>query len=158
MLVSGKLDIHFDASQVLTSHRHEVNTRERVLGRLATSIATTLMGKHKPIYHPATDCGDYVVATNCADLQVTGKKLDQHLYYSHSTKPGHLKTITMRSLRDKKGGGEVLRRAVSAMLPKNRLRDVRLERLKTFEGPTHPYTKNVFKRFDQVREPRLVKE
>lgn len=107
------------------------------------------MGKHKPIYHPSTDCGDYVVATNCADFVVTGKKLDQHLYYSHSNKPGHLKTINMRSLKEKQGGGEVLRRTVSAMLPKNRLRDLRLERLKTFEGPTHPYSKNIMKRFDE---------
>lgn len=108
------------------------------------------MGKHKPIYHPSTDCGDYVVATNCADFLVTGKKLDQHLYYSHSTKPGHLKTINMRSLRDKKGGGEVLRRTVSAMLPKNRLRDVRLDRLKTYEGIAHPYKQNIMKRFDEL--------
>ena len=109
------------------------------------------MGKHKPIYDPSTDCGDYVVATNCAELTVTGKKLDQHLYYSHSNKPGHLKTITMRSLRDKKGGGEILKRAVSAMLPKNRLRQVRLERLKTFESTTHPYSKNIMRRFDELR-------
>ena len=55
----------------------------------------------------------------------------------------------MRSLKEKQGGGEVLRRTVSAMLPKNRLRDLRLERLKTFEGPTHPYSKNIMKRFDE---------
>lgn len=106
------------------------------------------MGKHKPVYHPATDCGDYVVATNCADFKVTGKKLEQHLYYSHSTKPGHLKTINMKDLRNKKGGGEVLRRTVSAMLPKNRLRDIRLARLKTYEGPTHPHSKNLVKRME----------
>jgi large subunit ribosomal protein L13 len=105
------------------------------------------MGKHKPIYHPSTDCGDYVVATNCAALHTTGKKLDQHLYYRHSTKPGHLKTATMRDVMEKKGGGEVLRRAVSAMLPKNRLRGVRLERLKVFEGEGHAYKRNVVKRY-----------
>lgn len=128
--------------------------RDRVLGRLATSIAITLMGKHKPTFHPSTDCGDYVVARNCAHFAVTGKKLDQHLYYSHSTKPGHLKTITMRRLHDKKGGGEVLRRAVSAMLPKNRLRKVRLDRLKTFEGEEHGYAANVLKRFDELRSSK----
>ena len=133
-----------------------MDVRDRILGRLATSIAVTLMGKHKPIYHPSTDCGDYVVAKNCQDFAVTGKKLDQHLYYSHSTKPGHLKTITMRNLRNKKGGGEILRRAVSAMLPKNRLRKVRLERLKTFEGEEHSYSANILKRFDEVREGESV--
>lgn len=92
-----------------------------------------------------------MVVKDCQDIIVTGKKLDQHIYYSHSTKPGHLKKVTMRTMKEKKGGGETLRRAVSAMLPKNRLRDVRLERLKTFEGSAHSYQKNIMRRFDQVR-------
>jgi large subunit ribosomal protein L13 len=89
------------------------------------------MGKHKPIYDPSTDCGDYVVATNCQSIRVTGKKMQQKLYYSHTTRPGSLKSISMENMMAKWGGAEVLRRAVRGMLPKNRLRDVRLARLKS---------------------------
>jgi large subunit ribosomal protein L13 len=88
------------------------------------------MGKHKPTYDPSTDCGDYVVATNCLQVKTTGKKMQQKLYYSHSTRPGSLKSISMEKMMDKWGGAEILRRAVRGMLPKNRLRDVRLRRLR----------------------------
>ncbi len=124
------------------------------------------MGKHKPIYNPSTDCGDYVVCIGCKDLHVTGKKMEQKKYYSHSTRPGSLKEITMEKMREKWGGGEVLRRAVRGMLPKNRLRDDRMARLKCeligwfsncnlraailtmsagFEGPSHPYKQNILR-------------
>lgn len=88
------------------------------------------MGKNKPIWDPSTDCGDYVVATGCHDLHTTGKKRFQKKYYRHNTRPGSLKEITMDKMFAKWGGGEVLRKAVSGMLPKNRLRDKRLARLK----------------------------
>lgn len=100
------------------------------LGRLASRIAILLMGKHKPIWDPSTDCGDYVVATGCNDVFVTGKKMQQKKYYKQTTRPGSLKAINMESMVRKWGGGEVLKRAVRGMLPKNRLRDPRLERLK----------------------------
>jgi len=103
---------------------------KRSFGRIATSIATTLMGKHKPIYDPSTDCGDYVVAVGCHDLRTTGKKREKKKYYSHSTRPGRLQEISMERIMAKYGCAEVLRKAVSGMLPKNRLRDVRLARLK----------------------------
>ncbi len=96
------------------------------------------MGKHKPTWDPSTDCGDYVVATGCHDLHTTGKKRFQKKYYRHNTRPGSLKEITMDRLFAKWGGAEVLRHAVSGMLPKNRLRDKRLARLKgssTMIGP-----------------------
>jgi large subunit ribosomal protein L13 len=101
------------------------------------------MGKHKPIYDPSTDCGDYVVAIDCANLHTTGKKRFQKKYYTHTTRPGSLKEINMDRLMAKWGGGEVLRKAVSGMLPKNRLRKERLARLKTFEGTAHPYKENI---------------
>ena len=88
------------------------------------------MGKHKPTFDPSTDCGDYVVATDCADLFLTGKKMQQKTYYSHTTRPGSLKSISAEAMMKKWGGGEVLRRTVRGMLPKNRLRDIRMERLK----------------------------
>ncbi len=101
------------------------------------------MGKHKPIFDPSSDCGDYVVVTNCAALYTTGRKKWQKNYYRHSTRPGSLKAVTMDVLMEKQGGGEVLRKAVSGMLPKNRLRDKRLARLKAFEGDAHPYKENL---------------
>jgi large subunit ribosomal protein L13 len=123
------------------------------------------MGKHKPIYDQSTDCGDYVVATGCHELHTTGKKRFQKKYYTHSTRPGSLKEITMDRMFAKWGGAEVLRKAVSGMLPKNRLRKGRLARLKgefgrfpgvgggmiadglgtAFEGAAHPYKENIIK-------------
>ncbi|KJZ76234.1 hypothetical protein HIM_04316 [Hirsutella minnesotensis 3608] len=109
------------------------------LGRLASRIAVILMGKHKPMFDPSTDCGDYVVVTDCAALYTTGRKKWQKTYYRHSTRPGSLQSLTMDALMERHGGAEVLRKAVSGMLPKNRLRDKRLARLKAFEGQAHPY-------------------
>ncbi|KAL1885753.1 hypothetical protein Plec18167_001248 [Paecilomyces lecythidis] len=126
-------------------HYVDVGSDPRSLGRLASSIAIHLMGKHKPIYDPSTDCGDYVVAVGCHDLRVTGKKKLQKKYYTHTTRPGSLKSMTMDKMFEKWGGGEVLKRAVRGMLPKNRLRDQRLARLKTFEGLAHPYKENIVK-------------
>lgn len=103
------------------------------------------MGKHKPVFDPSTDCGDYVVAVDCANLHTTGKKRFQKLYRTHTTRPGSLKEINMDRMMAKWGGGEVLRKAVSGMLPKNRLRKERLARLKTFEGRGHPYGENLLK-------------
>jgi large subunit ribosomal protein L13 len=88
------------------------------------------MGKHKPIWNPGKDAGDFIVATNCAQFKTTGRKLQQKLYYTHTTRPGSLKSMSMERLAEKWGGGEVLRRAVRGMLPKNKLRDVRLARLR----------------------------
>ncbi|CZT15790.1 probable 50S ribosomal protein L13 [Ramularia collo-cygni] len=124
-------------------HLLDVGSDPRPLGRLASSIAMCLMGKHKPIYDPSTDCGDYVVAVGCHDLHTTGKKRFQKKYYSHTTRPGSLKEITMDKMMAKWGGGEVLRRSVRGMLPKNRLRDERMARLKCFEGLAHPYKQNL---------------
>ena len=101
------------------------------------------MGKNKPIWDPSTDCGDYVVVTNCAALHTTGRKMWQKTYYRHNTRPGSLRSVTMDVLMAKYGGAEVLRRAVSGMLPKNRLRDKRLARMKAFEGEAHPYKQNL---------------
>ncbi|KAF2210982.1 hypothetical protein CERZMDRAFT_25366, partial [Cercospora zeae-maydis SCOH1-5] len=126
-------------------HLTDLSTDPRSLGRLASQIAITLMGKHKPIFDPSTDCGDYVVCVNCHDLHTTGKKMEKKKYYSHTTRPGSLKEITMEKMMAKWGGGEILRRAVRGMLPKNRLRDVRMGRLKCFEGAEHPYRQNLWK-------------
>jgi large subunit ribosomal protein L13 len=103
------------------------------------------MGKHKPIFDPSTDCGDYVVAVGCHDLHTTGKKRFQKKYYTHTTRPGSLKELTMDKLMAKWGGAEILRWAVRGLLPKNRLRDKRMARLKAFEGLAHPYKENIIR-------------
>ncbi|KAL5118027.1 hypothetical protein ACEQ8H_004013 [Pleosporales sp. CAS-2024a] len=126
-------------------HLVDIGSDPRALGRVASSIALALMGKHKPIFDPSTDCGDYVVAIGCANLHVTGKKRFQKLYRTHTTRPGSLKELSMDRMIAKWGGGEVLRKAVSGMLPKNRLRKHRLARLKTFEERSHPYAENLLK-------------
>lgn len=132
-------------------HLIDVGADARSLGRVASQIAIVLMGKHKPIWEPSTDCGDYVVAVGCNDLHTTGKKRLQKKYYSHTTRPGSLKEITMDRMFAKWGGGEVLRRAVRGMLPKNRLRDKRMARLKAFEGLAHPYKANLIRSFERPK-------
>lgn len=124
-------------------HLVDIGSDPRALGRVASAIALALMGKHKPIFDPSTDCGDYVVAIDCSNLHTTGKKRFQKLYRTHTTRPGSLKELSMDRMISKWGGGEVLRKAVSGMLPKNRLRKERLARLKTFEGRAHPYQENL---------------
>lgn len=128
---------------------HLVDAKERILGRMSTSIATTLMGKHKPIYDPASDCGDYVVVINAEKVKVTGRKADQKLYRYHSGYPGGLKEVPYKRLLENKPE-EIIQKAVSGMLPKNRLRAKRLERLLIFEGEDHPYAENIIKRYDQA--------
>ncbi|GAA6059639.1 hypothetical protein JCM10212_004142 [Sporobolomyces blumeae] len=108
-----------------------VDAQDQVLGRMATRIAIVLMGKHKPIYDPANDCGDYVVVKNAAKVKVTGKKADQKLYRHHTMFPGGLKEIPYKRMLEQKPE-EIIRRAVSGMLPKNRLRQKRLDRLLIF--------------------------
>ncbi|KEF59435.1 50S ribosomal protein L13 [Exophiala aquamarina CBS 119918] len=141
-----------------TWHQIDIGSDSRPLGRIASSIAVFLMGKHKPIYDPSTDCGDYVVAVGCHDLHVTGKKRAQKQYYTHTTRPGSLKQMSMDYMIEKWGGGEVLKRAVRGMLPKNRLRDKRLARLKVFEGSAHPYKQNIVKFAGKPYQPGKVME
>ncbi|CAN6620877.1 large ribosomal subunit protein uL13m [Trichomonascus vanleenenianus] len=138
-------------------HHVDVAKDPRTLGRLANNIALVLMGKHKPIYHPSTDCGDYVVATNCKHIYTTGNKMETKLYRRHSGRPGHMKENTMEDLVNRKGGGEILRKAVYGMLPKNRLRKFRIERLKTFEGSKNDYAQNVFASYDMVPEIKAAR-
>lgn len=120
-----------------------------VLGRLATRIAIVLMGKHKPIFDSGNDCGDYVVVTNARKIVVTGRKADQILYRSHSMYPGGLKEVPYKTMMEKKPD-EIIRKAVSGMLPKNRLRAKRLDRLFIFPDAEHPYEGNILK--DHVEE------
>jgi large subunit ribosomal protein L13 len=108
------------------------------LGRLATQIATILRGKHKPLYTPGMDCGDFVIVVNAEKVHVTGRKLDQKFYYRYSGYPGGLAEI---SLRDQlaKHPERVIEAAVKGMLARNRLRRQLIRKLKVYAGPQHPH-------------------
>jgi large subunit ribosomal protein L13 len=115
-----------------------VDATGHTLGRLATRVAHVLRGKHKPIYSPAVDTGDYVIVVNAEKIHVTGRKLDQKIYYRYSGYPGGLKEITLRNLLQKRPT-RVIKHAVRGMLPKNRLGRRMLAKLKVYAGPDHPH-------------------
>lgn len=115
-----------------------VDASGKTLGRLASRIATILMGKHKPIYTPHVDTGDYVVVVNAEKIVLTGKKLDQKKYYRHSGYPGGLKVVTARQLLEKHPE-RLIYLAVKRMLPKNALGRRMLRKLKVYAGPEHPH-------------------
>ena len=108
------------------------------LGRLASQIASVLRGKHKPIFSPHMDCGDFVIVVNAEKVRVTGDKLDQKMYYRHSGYPGGLKTISLRD-QLKQHPDRVIRLAVRGMLPKNRLGRQMIKKLKVYREPDHPH-------------------
>jgi large subunit ribosomal protein L13 len=109
-----------------------------VLGRLATRIATVLRGKHKVIFTPHVDTGDYVVVVNAAKVKLTGNKLDAKKYYRYSGFVGGLKTATAREVLEK-DPERILRQAVKGMLPKNKLSSQLLTKLKIYPGAEHPH-------------------
>lgn len=117
---------------------HLVDAKDQILGRLATQIAPLLMGKNKPSFVHYLDCGDYVVVTNASQVKVTGRKAAQKMYYRHSGYPGGFREISFEKQMEK-DPRKVIRHAVKGMLPKNKLQDKRLKRLKIFAGEKQPY-------------------
>jgi large subunit ribosomal protein L13 len=115
-----------------------VDATGQTLGRLASQVAHVLRGKHKPIYSPSVDTGDYVIVVNADKIHVTGRKLDQKIYYRHSGYPGNLKAITLRDLLQKRPT-RVIEHAVRGMLPKNRIGRRMFKKLRVYTGPDHPY-------------------
>lgn len=115
-----------------------VDAENKVLGRLATQIAVRLRGKHKPIYTPHADTGDFIVVVNAKKVAMTGSKLDRKMYYRHSGYVGGLKQISARKLLEKKPE-DIIRYAVRRMLPKNSLGRRQLKKLKIYAGPEHPH-------------------
>ncbi len=109
------------------------------LGRLATQIASVLKGKHKPIYTPGMDCGDFVIVINADKIRVTGNKLDQKHYYRYSGYPGGLTDITLRR-QLATHPDRVIQSAVLGMLPRNKLRRQLIKKLKVYAGGEHPHT------------------
>lgn len=116
-----------------------VDAKNKILGRLATEIARRLRGKHKPEYTPHVDTGDYIVVINAEQIEVTGNKASQKVYYRHSGHPGGLKETSYEVMKDKKPE-EILKNAVKGMLPKNPLGRDMFRKLKVYAGTEHPHT------------------
>jgi large subunit ribosomal protein L13 len=115
-----------------------IDAQGQVLGRLASTIAARLRGKHNPFFTPHVDAGDWVVVINADKVVLTGRKWDQKQYYRHSGYIGGLKTITAQKLLEKKPE-ELIRLAVKGMLPKNRLGRKLFKKLKVYAGASHPH-------------------
>ncbi len=124
-----------------------IDAKGQTLGRLATKIATILRGKNKVSFAPHLDNGDYVIVTNCDKFEVTWKKLTDKMYYRHSGYLGGLKEMNLETLLEKKPT-KALEKAVSGMLPKNKLRKEMLSRLKLFTWDEHTFTS---------QKPELIK-
>jgi large subunit ribosomal protein L13 len=120
----------------VTRKWYVIDASEAPLGRVATQIATLLLGKGKPMFTKHIDTGDYVIVINAANVQVTGGKMDKKMYYKHSGFPGGLTELTMREKLDRDPTAAVWQ-AVRGMLPVNKLRDARLNRLKIYGGAEH---------------------
>ncbi len=117
---------------------HVIDASDKVLGRLATEVATLLRGKHKAMYVPHLDTGDYVVVVNAAKVRVTGNKAEKKMYYWHTGYPGGIKSVPFEEMVETYPS-RVITHAVNGMLPKNRLGRSMLQKLKVYEGPTHPH-------------------
>ena len=123
-----------------------VDAENKILGRLASKIASILKGKNKPIFTPYLDTGDFVVVINAKKIKLTGGKLNDKVYYHYSGYPGGMKSITPKDLLQKKPD-EVIRKAVWGMLPKNSLGRQMLTKLKVYPGKEHPH---------QAQQPKKI--
>jgi len=121
---------------------HLIDLEGKTLGRVCTEIATLLMGKNKITFSYHRDDGDYVVCINSDKIQVTGKKLNDKVYYWHTPWSGHLKSLTLKEMMNK-DSRKVISHGVSKMLPKNKLRDLRLARLFVFTTSEHKYNDKI---------------
>lgn len=119
------------------------DAKKEILGRLSTKVANILRGKNNPEYEPSGDHGGFVVIINAEKIILTGKKESQKMYYKHTGYIGNLKEKTVSQLREEKPE-EIIRHSVSGMLPKNKLRDICLGRLKIYKGSSHPHNNAKF--------------
>jgi large subunit ribosomal protein L13 len=115
-----------------------VDATGQTLGRLASEIATVLLGKHKPDFTPGMDTGAHVIVVNCGKVAVTGKKMDDKIYYHHSQYPSGIKSISLRQQLNKHPD-RVLKSAVWGMLPHNKYGRQVIKKLKLYSGPEHPH-------------------
>jgi len=124
-----------------------IDAEGAILGRLASTVATRLRGKHNPLFTPHVDMGDWIVVINANKVVLTGKKWDQKNYYRHSGYIGGLKTITAKKLMEKRPE-DLVRFAVKGMLPKNRLGRKLYKKLKVYSGDQHPH---------EAQQPEILK-
>ena len=117
---------------------HVIDASGEVLGRLATQVASLLMGKRKPIFSSNLDTGDFVIIINADKVRVTGNKAKQKVYYRHSGYPGGLKAVTLEKMMQT-NPARVIEHAVKGMLPHNRLGAAMIKKLKVYVGDTHPH-------------------
>ncbi len=117
---------------------HVIDASDKVLGRMATQVASLLMGKHKPMFTRNLDVGDFVVVINADKVRVTGDKARQKTYYRHSGYPGGLKSITFEKMMQTHPT-RIIEHAVKGMLPHNRLGAGMIKKLKVYAGDKHPY-------------------
>lgn len=117
---------------------HLVDAAGKNLGRLASRIAIILRGKHKPDFTPSMDVGDFVIVINASKIAVTGKKLQNKVYYRHSLYPGGLKAVRLEDMLARHPE-RVIQHAVKGMLPKNRLGRAVIKKLKVYAGDSHPH-------------------
>ena len=115
-----------------------VDAQNKTLGRLSTEIAHRLRGKHKPIYTPHVDTGDYIVVVNASKIRVTGKKMTDKVYYKHSGYIGNLKSENLETMLEKYPE-RVLMKSVRGMLPKSKLGRAMIKKLRVFAGPEHAH-------------------
>ena len=137
--MSQKTYIHPPRTAASQRGFHHIDAKGLVLGRIATKAATLLRGKHKPTYTDFVDCGDFVVVTNIKQVKLTGNKLDQKFYFSHSGYAGGAKTMPLKRQMER-DPRRVLLLAVRRMLPKNRLARKQLVRLRIYVNDKHPYS------------------
>lgn len=129
---------HFTTPDQIERKWYVVDAKDQTLGRLATRIATILRGKHKPEFVPNLDVGDYVIVLNCEKIHVTGRRLDQKIYWRHSGYPGGIKGITLREMLARHPE-RAIEYAVKGMLPKGVLGRQMLGKLRVYAGDTHPH-------------------
>ncbi|MGH7815936.1 MAG: 50S ribosomal protein L13 [Candidatus Binatia bacterium] len=126
-------------AEALTQRQwYVIDARGKILGRMATEIAKVLRGKHKPIFTPNQDAGDFVIVVNAREIKLTGAKLDQKVYYRHTEYPGGIRERTAAQMLEEKPE-ELVMLAVKGMLPKNRLSRKLVTKLKVYPGPEHPH-------------------
>jgi large subunit ribosomal protein L13 len=132
------MDTFFPKGEDLERKWYVVDAEALVLGRLSAKVASILRGKHKPIYTPHTDTGDFVVVINAEKVKLTGNKLSDKIYVRYSGYPSGLKSVNARTMLAKKPE-EVIRLSVKGMLPKNTLGRKMLTKLKVYSGNEHPH-------------------
>ena len=130
---------HFAKKGEFERKWYVVDATDKVLGRLAVKIATYLRGKHKPQFTPNSDVGDFIVVINAEKIKLTGNKLEGKIYYHHTGYPGGIKSETARKRLEREPGA-VITHAVKGMLPKNRLGNALIKKLKVYSGSEHPHS------------------